>query len=199
MGPAQTIETLLSTLGGDGLFVYADKVLEALGDASVPYLIDALKNPSGKDPLRCQRLSVMVLGRLKAKEAVQPLRDMLREALSTRDTELGAKVVIALGQIGDTSALPELLAAAQSTDFHQQVNAAQGLEYLGDPRAEPLLLELLTNHPDPNIRYSAARALSTFGTASAIPVLEQRLQLETNKGTWGQIRTTLQTLRQKAR
>jgi len=199
MSLPQTIETMLGALGGDELDVYAHKVLEALGDTSVPYLIDALQHPRGKDPIRCLRIVALVVGNLRARQAVEPLRGLLKEALGRGDIKLGIEAAIALGKIGDPSALPELLSAAQSTDFYLQASAIRALGYLGDPRAEPLLLELLTTHPEANIRYGAAEALRTVGTASAIPVLEQRLQVETDRGTRGQIGTTLQTLRQKVR
>lgn len=69
----------------------------------------------------------------------------------------------------------------------------------GLPNEEPLLLELLTTHPHPSVRYAAAEALRTAGTAAAIPVLEQRSQVETDKGVQGRIREALKTLRHKMR
>ncbi|MER3472733.1 MAG: hypothetical protein C4335_01575 [Armatimonadota bacterium] len=199
MDLAQTIETMLGALGGDDLLVEAHRVLKAMGQVSVPYLADALKHPRGKGPLSCQRNVAWILGELKAKEAVEPLRDMLRESLLTGNSQLGERIASALGQIGDPSALPELLTAAQSTDFLLQVSAICALGKLADPRAEHLLLALLSNHPDAVVRYRAAEALRTAGTASAIPVLEQRLEVETDRGTRARMQTTLQALRQRMR
>ncbi|GBC97458.1 hypothetical protein HRbin16_03281 [bacterium HR16] len=95
--------------------------------------------------------------------------------------------------------MPDLLELAQSSDFHVQMAAIDALGDLGDVRAEPALLKLLSEHPNDNIRYRAAEALIKVGTSAAIPVLEGRLQAEPSRSVQGRIGWVLRILRQKAR
>lgn len=60
-------------------------------------------------------------------------------------------------------------------------------------------MKLLTEHPKDNIRYAAAEALMKVGTPAAIPVLEQRLHVESSRSVRGRIGWALRILRQKAR
>ncbi|GIV18465.1 MAG: hypothetical protein KatS3mg023_0216 [Armatimonadota bacterium] len=70
---------------------------------------------------------------------------------------------------------------------------------MGDSRAEPVLLKLLSEHPNNNIRYRAAETLAKVGTSAAIPVLERRLQVESSRSVQGRISWALRILRQKTR
>lgn len=194
----QTVQVMLQAAGGEGPSRGVTVVLSHLGRDAVPVLLEYLRNPpSCPQPDRAVAALVGALGRMRAREAVPPLLDLLSQ---TNSPLLRRVITSVLGEIGDPAALPSLLQSARSSeDILLQIASIEALGAIADPRAEPLLLELLTTHPDAKIRYNAAEALRTVGTASSIPVLEQRLQIETDNGTRGQIRTTLQTLRQKAR
>ncbi len=98
--------------------------LEALlqkGNEAVPLLLKVLSDDydpehganDWSEIYKC-RLAAEGLGRLKAKEAVEPLL----EALQDGDTGLRATAAWALGEIGDPQAIPALLALlADSTPF----------------------------------------------------------------------------------
>jgi HEAT repeat protein len=81
----------------------------------------------------------------------------------------------ALGQIGDTSALSDLMEAASSEDRIIRHGAIGALGALKDARAENLLLKLAKESEDSNTRYSAREALRSAGTAGVIPALRERL------------------------
>ncbi len=193
MGAAQTVETMLCALGGDGPNVRVSGVLEAVGDMAIPYLIDALKHPRGKEPSKCQIGAARVLGQLRAKEAVP----VLREVIQSGSVELAQMAAFALGRAGDPSALPELMEAAKSTDFNLQMSAIDALGEIGDPRAEPLLVELLSTHPNASVRYAAAKALGRAGTPACIAILEERMRVEPDKGVRSRITNALEQLRRR--
>ncbi|MCS6829386.1 MAG: HEAT repeat domain-containing protein [bacterium] len=73
-----------------------------------------------KDPEPLRYNAARLLGEMWVKEAVVPLRKVLREGGSRC---VARAVLLALGRIGDRSALPDLLEAAQSDDFFIQIRA----------------------------------------------------------------------------
>lgn len=197
MSLRQTVQVMLQAAGGEGPPRAIVDVLSHFGDDAIPVLLEFLHNPPPcPQPEKAVHAIVAALGELRAKQAVQPLLDTLSSASNPVLRRVGVR---ALGQIGDPTALPFLIQAARSDDILLRLGAISAMGMLADPRAEPLLLELLTTAPDARIRYAAAEALRTAGTASAIPVLEQRLQVEPNGSVLGRIETALQALRQKVR
>lgn len=195
----QTIETLLGALGEDEPRAWADVVLQKIGEPAIPFLIEAVKNPLGKNPEGCRFYAMRILGEMRAKDAVPLLRELLREAVQGGDEKLGNAAAHALGLAGDRSAVPELMEAARRGSWDLQLSALWALGEIGDSRAERLLLELLSSHPDRTIRGSAAEALSKVGTASALPALRERLSAEKDVSVRGRINWAIGEIERRAK
>lgn len=167
------------------------QILEYIGQPVVPVLVKVLENPRGPD--HSIRIALAVLTKLRAPEASRAFLNVLRRGPYKDQAAHG------LGWLKAREAFDDLLAAAQQDqDLSLRVEAVEALGRLGDPRAEPLLIEL-AGHPDPNIRICAATALCKAGTPAAIPMLEQILQKETYPLIRGAIRTAIEVLRKKVR
>jgi len=95
--------------------------------------------------------------------------DLLLEQLRSADADLQHAAIVALGRIGDTRAVPELL---KMLDSQQEllVAIASALARIGDHRALDGLLELLA-HPDVTVRMAAIGAINSLGH----PDLENRV------------------------
>jgi len=196
MSLSETIQVLIGALGDREGGPLPDAVLKAIGKPAVPFLMRALEAPQAKDPELLQYNAARLLGDLKAREAVELLRRVLREGSS----RVRQSAAAALGTIGDPSALPDLLELAQSdADFYLQMRAIDALGRLGDPRAERVLLKLLREHANDNVRFRAAEALARAGTLAAIPVLESLLEKESLPSVKGRIRWAIGELRRKGR
>lgn len=128
--------------------------LLAMGEKAVPLFLKALSAPSGTlisiasfsppgslnwDGNRVRRLAAEGLGRLKVKDAVEPLIQVLDDS----DKVLRAKAIWALGEIRDARAVPTLLTLLNDRDVRIRAEAARALGKLGDPRAIPPLISLL--------------------------------------------------------
>lgn len=78
----------------------------------------------------------------------------------------------AVNVLAGAGAIEELL-ALEVADYPAEAAAlARGFGRLGDPRAQPRLLELLV-HPDHQVKLATARALGTVGDARAVPPLRE--------------------------
>ncbi len=121
-----------------------------MGKQAVPLFLQALSVPLGTlkpifmnlpvwDGNQARQLAAEGLGRLKAKEAVEPLI----QVLDAPDKILRVKAVQALGEIGDARAVPALLELLHQPEPRLRSEVAQALGKLGDPRAIPELIPLL--------------------------------------------------------
>lgn len=169
-----TIETAISNLQGDdlGLRVYAAWWLGRFRiktEAAIQVLIEALldeedRTEAGGYPLR--RNAARALGKLDHPQAVAPLI----QTLGCTDFYVREATAKALESLGDTSAIPMLLAllrgdivgtlpAPEIPDLPQPYDALiEALGTLGAAEAIPDITTFL-DHPVPRIQYAAARAL----------------------------------------
>ncbi|MGC8784610.1 MAG: HEAT repeat domain-containing protein [Armatimonadota bacterium] len=88
-----------------------------------------------------------------------------------------------------------MLQAAQREELGVRQSAIRALDDLRAHRAEPVLLKLLQEDPDPNIRIVAAQAMAGVGTANSVPLLESLLNTEKSPGVRGAIETSLKKLK----
>lgn len=169
-----TIETAIANLQGNdlGLRVYAAWWLgrfRVKTPAAIQVLIEALldeddRTEAGGYPLR--RNAARALGKLDTPQAVAPLIQIL----GCTDFYVREAAAKALESLGDTSAIPTLLAllrgevvgtlpAPEIPDLSQPYDALiEALGTLGAVEAIPDITTFL-DHPVPRIQYAAARAL----------------------------------------
>jgi len=194
MSQAEMIQEMLRSLADGSSVSGISRILELTGRPVVPALMEALTNPpSGPHPERAQRVAVKVLGNLRAVESVDSLCQILRNRDNLQD--IRASAAHALGQIGDKSALPDLMQAAADNDLGVQTAALDSLGELKDERAEAVLLKAAQEAAHPSARYVAIKALRTAGTAGAIPILEARLSKEPDKNVRAEIGFTIRKLK----
>jgi HEAT repeat protein len=126
----------------------------------VKQLIEAVKN---KNSSWLKRFNAAVaLGRMKSKEAVEPLM----EVLADRNPKVVYGAVIALGQTGDANALEPLIERLKSKDKIMRFRCAEALGLIGNKEAvEPLITAL--EDEDARVRQYAAQALGLIGSPKA--------------------------------
>lgn len=166
LGLSEAIRPLGKAAAGERihLAVAAVEALGELGDpAAVPLLVPCLSEGDR------QITVIKALGRLGGPGVLPILLDLL--ILAKReggDFPLLKAVISALGMLGDSAAVPALLAALQGRDGRLHAVAAEALGQLGDPAATPALLAALSSQ-DTEIRTRAARALASIGDESSLP------------------------------
>jgi hypothetical protein len=133
MDTTETIKTILQSIGNGGPGRFKYKILPLFGEQAVPLLLRAVVEPPPRqNPENVQGMAIWVLGEMRSQQAVELLRSVLR----TGTRRLRRNAATALGQIGDPSALPDLLEVAQSdADASPQMIAFDALGELGDSRA----------------------------------------------------------------
>ncbi|MER3474962.1 MAG: hypothetical protein C4335_13270 [Armatimonadota bacterium] len=199
MNLSETVRTLVAALGGTGYRAWAGEVLEKIREPAIPLLMEAAKNPPGENPEQCQIEVTYLLGKLKANQMVPFLRELLRNAIRNARWRLSTQIASTLGDLGDASALPELIEAAREGDFHTQCSAVASLGEIGDPRAEPFLLDLLSTHPNGNVRFVAVESLAKLGTARSLAVLRARLSAEPESSIQGRIRVAIEQIERRTK
>ncbi|MEJ5252081.1 MAG: HEAT repeat domain-containing protein [Chthonomonadetes bacterium] len=199
MNTEQVIAELIRSMAQEAGDLQQEEILERwIGMAAVPQLLRALTHPpEGKYVSGCRIVCARLLSKWGVKQAIPALLALLRD--EGQEESVRDYCAVALGRLGAKEALEDLIAAARQDEKRLLKYAGiEALGLIGDSRAEAVLLECL-KHREPSVRHIAAEALSTAGTASAIPALELQLQVETDRDTRGQIELTLQALRQKVR
>ncbi len=94
----------------------------------------------------------------------------LTAALEHPSAEVRWRAAAAAGYTQNAAVIPALLKLNQTDLYETQFNCTWALGNLGDPRALPMLLELLNGAetPSPDIRYNAALALARLGQMGAL-------------------------------
>ena len=146
------------------------EMLGVLGDSgAVQHLLAALKDPAIRVRLAATR-SVRKLDMAEHRaEAVVALMEVLeRKSYDSTHHRLREETAQALGQLGDSRAIPTLVAALEyryDSDLHSC--AAEALGEIGDPRAVPGLIVALTDG-HARVKGDAAQALGRIGDSRAV-------------------------------
>ncbi|MBS0152600.1 MAG: HEAT repeat domain-containing protein [Nitrospira sp.] len=178
---ADTVEALIPLLQDKVKSVReeAATTLAALGDAAIPYLVQALKHEDWLVRLH----AVESLGKSRSPHAVEPLLSAL---FNDRDSAVREDAVRALGKIGDARAVGHLCVAMREPSL--RTVAVEALGHIGDPCAVPPLIDVVTGGTPPEAtrtavgcgeqwneelitQGAAVRALGLIGDDRAIPSL----------------------------
>lgn len=123
------------------------------GSQSEQSLIRQLKSRTNKEStLR----TIMALGKMKSKEAVLPLTELLKQ----NDPHIAEAALSSLARIGDPSSLQSIIAYAEGKDLATLITVIGVVKMLNDPEAKAWLFVLSTGHPNPAIQAAAAKVLS---------------------------------------
>jgi HEAT repeat protein len=148
------------------------KTLQAAGKAGEMALLDAVSDPERSVRLR----AIWALGQLKSAAAVKSLVSVL-EADQNAIPEK-RKAAEALGVIGDSGALEALVTAVQFADEPGvRSSAAEALGQLGNGhRTQDILMRVLRQDLQGEVRASAALALEQLAASDATPALIDALE-----------------------
>jgi len=168
----QAVEPLLAVLFNDQDSAVREDAVRALGEIgdpqSVDYLLTAMREPG------LRTVAIGALGKIGDTRAVPRLMELITEAALPEMTqpvgscggqwteELVAQgaAVRALGDIGDDQAIPSLVAALEPTATRAE--AASALTRFGS-KVIPLLIPLLTQSQDDNLRFHVRETLTQVG------------------------------------
>ncbi len=183
---AGAIEPLIPLLQDKVKAVRAEATgaLAAIGAASIPSLIEALKHEEWLVRLH----AIEALGKTKSPEAVEPLLFVL---FNDRDAALREDAVRVLGDIGDGRAVEFLFTVMKEPGLRPL--AVDALGRIGDRRAVPVLVDVVRGVHRPvesrsvagcgdrwdeemMTKGAAVRALGAIRDESAIPTLVAALQ-----------------------
>lgn len=132
------------------------EILDAMGDAVVPYLLGYLDDPDAQHAGKAAAIST--LGMRRSTRAVAAV---IRH-LDHPDIEVRVQSAKALSEIGDAQAAPALQRAMHDPAWEVRAIAAKALGLLGDEAALPLLAASLADATW-WVRFNAAHALSQLG------------------------------------
>ena len=119
----------------------------------------ASDNPAVRDQ------AIMMIGSLQVEEAVPKLKTFLNERWPTETRIL---TVRALGQLGATNTVDDVVQVFSTSDGPLKIAAAEALGKLADLRAVPALVNELS---DTNVCLVAIWALGNIGDSNAVPGL----------------------------
>jgi HEAT repeat protein len=152
--------------------------LSRLGEAAVPDLIEAVKNPTG---IRCWACEALADIGPKAKAAVPALIDRSRDS----NADARREALLALGEIGPdaVAAVPRLREAVGDRDSTVALAAIYALGRMGDAAhdAEPLLIaKARSDQPLAKViacwALARVRGATSEATTQAIPVLAEAMR-----------------------
>ncbi len=116
----------------------------------------------------------------QARAGTQQAPAALIEQLRSGERTARAQAARTLGEHRDPAAVEPLIQAIRSGDRQLAGAAVEALQAIGEP-AGPALAQALSD-PDEQVRWHAAKALSTIGASSAAPALVVTLE-DSNYGT----------------
>lgn len=195
-------EALIRRLGSDkeDVVTGAEIELRKMGEKSVPFLIEGLKNDNkiirqksayllgdtgdgrAADPLilalkdsepQVRGEAASALGWINNKKSIEPLL----EALKDKDEYVRSKAAFSLGKIGDKKALGPLIKALQDKSQTVRKEAVIALGLLGDVKSVPALIKILDDY-DPDVRAKTASALGQLGDKKAVEPLMKKVAMK---------------------
>ncbi len=152
VGAWEAVEALKKLLDDPSTTVCSNAALALIKLGDKPLIQEMVRTLREPDPSTAAGAAT-ALGMARNRELVPHLL----AAFGTKNEELGAAIAIALGQMEDPRALEALFASLRAGFV--PVEVCEALGRIADPSARPLLLKTL-KHPSPDVRASAARALS---------------------------------------
>ena len=149
-------------------------LLGAIAERRDSDIIDAISARLKDTELRVRYQAAYALGNIGSPRAVQ---DLLAH-IHADDDKLRLSVIENVGKIGDLAATVPLLRQYERTeDRTEQWAILDALQKLRDPRAVPMLIDLLSAKNDYS-RVGAARALGAIGSRAEVPALIDALDGE---------------------
>ena len=152
---------------------YAMRRLIAVGAGVVPGVLGTLRHRDRK--VRIASVKILVdIGRRSRDQALrQQIVTALMRLIRDRTNTVRWFAIDAVGVMGDTRAVPVLIAGLRRKRVEVYVRTAQALGRLRDPRAVPVLIEMLDfvspamKQPSMRVQWSAVMALGEIGTTAA--------------------------------
>ena len=172
IGDPRAIEPLIAALDDNDRYVREDleKALVVIeGEHKSEALIKAFKENKFKEKYARGSLAY-VLGRMKSKDAVEPLIAALKE-----DDPSERKIVTALGDIGDPRAIDAIIPYLRGSYGAIQMAAIEALVKLKDPRAGKHIVPLLKSGATDSVTLTAMKALGELKAPSAVEPLYKML------------------------
>ncbi len=143
--------------------------VKALGEISIPYLIEALKDKTVNFESRI--LMCDLLGEWKAKDAVP----VLLYTLDNTSYTVRTAACKALGNIGDPAATDSLLEMLGDSSPHVREAASRALVGFSDKRIAPRAAKLLSDDSD-SVRLAAITLLDDQLDPSTAPAIRKALE-----------------------
>lgn len=138
------------------------ELAEAMPDSILPCLLKTLRD----ERVRARANAIWLLGKMKAEEAV----DSLLLALKSKDNK-PRWTISALGEIGETRIVPEIVPYLRDRDETTRITAASALSQLKDPQAIPSLIDALGDDYF-TVRSAAEKAIVETGDTTVVHLLE---------------------------
>ncbi len=177
IGDTRALEPLLYHMkNSDENFVRRD-CAEALGLLEMEEAVDALVECMFNDPFRYARNEAAeALGKIGDKRAIQPLLKFMQE----EDWDFGrASAALSLADLGDPSVLRDIMISLRSEEeFYIKRDMAKALLKFKDKRIVPLMIELLTEGDNWELRLQAATNLGWLATKSGVKALVKALKTD---------------------
>ena len=143
-------------------------VIQALGNNADSYrardirekAVDIVLMGLGDLNLSIRASAADALAKFKDTRSAAPLLEIVKDTTDHEgeDVQLTVSVILALGEIGDRRAVPDIIEKTKIDNPDIREAALKALGMMGDPRAEGCLIESLTSD-NPRIRMQAAESL----------------------------------------
>lgn len=142
------------------------ELFKSYPDSAAPYLLTAFASEN-RD---AQRTAIFVFEQLKYRPAVPALRHALQDSGYAK---LRPTILASLGELGDTSAVADLILFSVSSVERERISSIVGLGKLADPRGYPALIAALSD-PLYSVRSAAVLAISAQD-AKVVPPLSEAM------------------------
>jgi len=182
----QEVNQLLDFIDAHGKYsdedVIRDSARNSLNKITDPALGPEFAKRVKKGQFRTRLASIEMVSKLKTKDAVPDLVDMvkgyskLKEKLEGHDTILRLEATSALGEIGDERAIPTLLGQLGKMNGRE----SKALSKFGG-KALPKLLEVVSTSKDAEEKKAAGAAISQMTDKALVPQLWKVFRDSNNK------------------